>query len=70
MEEASVSLDAAKMDELILDRKYDEISDLVSELESRQYKSSRFRAENYYIIGNGYAILADSFKSSWDWTSG
>jgi hypothetical protein len=66
MEEASVSLDAAKMDELILDRKYDEISDLVSELESRQYKSSKFRAENYYIIGNGYAILADSFKSSWD----
>lgn len=66
MEETYVSLDAAKMDEIILGRKFDELKTFIELLENRQYQSSKCRAENYYIIGNGYAILADSFQSLWD----
>lgn len=66
MEEAYVSLDAAKMDEIILGQNYDELKNFIELLENRQYHSSKFRAENYYIIGNGYAILANSFPSFWD----
>lgn len=66
MEETYVDLDAAKMDEIILGRKFEELKTFIELLENRQYHSSKCRAENYYIIGNGYAILADSFQSVWD----
>ncbi|WP_414861609.1 LA2681 family HEPN domain-containing protein [Pseudomonas sp. IT-P176] len=54
------------MDELILGHKYEELKTLIELLENRRYQSSKCRAENYYIIGNGYAVLADGFQSSWD----
>ncbi|KAA6170513.1 LA2681 family HEPN domain-containing protein [Pseudomonas veronii] len=66
MEEKYVNQDAAKMDEIILGRKLDELKAFIELLEGRQYQSSKSRAENYYIIGNGYAVLANSFQSLWD----
>lgn len=66
MEEASVSLDAAKMDELIIGRKYKALKEFIGLLESREYHSSKARSENYYIIGNGHAILSDCLESFWD----
>ncbi|WP_248799899.1 LA2681 family HEPN domain-containing protein [Pseudomonas sp. MWU13-2105] len=61
-----MSLDAAKMDQLIIGRKYVELEEFINLLNSRNYQSSKCRAENYYIIGNGYAVLADGFDSFWD----
>lgn len=66
MEETRVSLDAIKMDQLIIGRKYEEIEEFINLLNSRNYNSSKCRAENYYTIGNGYAILADRLDSFWD----
>ncbi|WP_339492620.1 LA2681 family HEPN domain-containing protein [Pseudomonas rhizophila] len=61
-----MSLDAAKMDQLIIDRKHEEIEAFINLLNSRNYQNSKCRAENYYIIGNGHAVLADGFDSFWD----
>ena len=66
MEEICVNLDAAKMDEIILGRKYEELKIFMALLENRRYQSSKCRAQNYYIIGNGYAVLAHNLHSSWD----
>ncbi|VVQ05031.1 hypothetical protein PS928_02959 [Pseudomonas fluorescens] len=54
------------MDEIILGRKYEELKTLIDLLENRQYQSSKCRAQNYYTIGTGYAVLADVLQSSWD----
>ncbi len=54
------------MDELILGRQYEHLKSFIDLLENRHYQSSKCRAENYYIIGNGHAALAYSLKSPWD----
>lgn len=61
-----MDLDAAKMDEIILGRKHEELKVFMALLEGRRYESSKCRAQNYYIIGNGYAFLADGLQSPWD----
>ena len=66
MEALNLCLDAAKMDELILARKYEDLAAFIGLLEMRVYQSSKCRAENFYIIGNGYAALAHNLQSSWD----
>ncbi|VVN74681.1 LA2681 family HEPN domain-containing protein [Pseudomonas fluorescens] len=66
MEETCVNLDAAKMDELIIGRKHEDLKNFIDLIENRQYKSSKCRAINYYIIGNGYAVLADGLQTHWD----
>lgn len=70
MEEAYVISDAAEMDNLIRGRQYEALKAFIDLLECRQYQSSKCRAENYYIIGNGYATLANSFESPWDERTG
>ncbi|WP_262244435.1 hypothetical protein, partial [Pseudomonas aeruginosa] len=62
--------DAAKMDELIAGRKYDEISAFIELLVCRMYDNSELRAYNHYIVGNGYAVLADRLNSPWDEKTG
>lgn len=66
MEETYVDLDAAKMDEIILGRKHEDLKAFIALLENRRYENSKCRAQNYYIIGNGYAFLADGLQSPWD----
>ncbi|MDU9414893.1 LA2681 family HEPN domain-containing protein [Pseudomonas sp. zfem005] len=65
-----VDQDAAKMDELIAARKYDEIEKFIELLGCRSYGDSELRAHNYYVVGNGYAALSDRLKSPWSERSG
>ncbi|WBG61352.1 LA2681 family HEPN domain-containing protein [Pseudomonas citronellolis] len=66
MEQTCVDHDAARMDKLIIGRKYDEINTFIDLLVRRSHDSSELRAHNYYIIGNGHAVLTDRLRSRWD----
>jgi tetratricopeptide (TPR) repeat protein len=70
MEQTCVEHDAARMDELISGRRYDEVSEFIEVLVCRSYDSSELRAYNYYVIGNGYAALADWLNSPWNEKTG
>ena len=70
MGKTCINDDAAKMDELIAGRKYDEISAFIELLVCRMYDNSELRAYNHYIVGNGYAVLADRLNSPWDEKTG
>ena len=70
MGKTCINDDAAKMDELIAGRKYDEISTFIELLVCRTYDNSELRAYNHYIVGNGYAVLADRLNSPWDEKTG
>ncbi len=66
MGQTCVDHDAARMDKLIAGRKHDEISNFIELLVCRSHDSSELRAYNHYIVGIGYAALADSLDSPWD----